>query len=124
MREPHRRSAPAPGRSLELARQAARICDEKRAEEIVILDLQQICDFTDFFVIATATSGPQMKGLVRALEKALKAMQAPLLNRDGSGTSRWALLYYGDTVVHIFDAEAREFYQLEHLWGDAPRLDF
>ncbi len=109
-------------RNRRLAEHMADACEEKRAEDVAILDLRTVCDFTDFFVIATAANRPQMKAIVRDVEKTMKAERTHLLNRDGVGEGRWVLLDYGDVVLHLFDETTREFYQLEHLWGDAERV--
>lgn len=111
-------------RNLALARIVARVCDEKRAEDILLLDLRRVCDFADFFVIATAVSGPQMKAIARDTEKSMKTERASLLARDGLDSGKWVLLDYGDVVVHLFSPQTREFYQLEHLWGDAERVEW
>ena len=111
-------------RSLALATHAALLCHEKRATDIMLLDLRSVCGYTDFFVIATSTSAPQMKGISREVEKAMKEQKAHLLSREGIGVGGWSLLDYGDVVVHLFDEATREFYQLEHLWGDAKVVDW
>jgi len=109
-------------RNLDLARRIAAICDEKRAEDLLIMDMRPVCDFTDFFVVATAESLPQMKAIARDVEKALKEERAHQLGRNGLDEGKWVLLDYGDVVLHLFDHETRDFYQLENLWGDAPKI--
>lgn len=109
-------------RNLKTAKRAAAICDEKRAEDILVLDLRKVCDFTDYFVIATASSGPQMRGISREMERALRDDGAKLLSKNGADDGKWSVLDFGDVVVHLFDQESRDFYQLEMLWGDAKRV--
>ncbi len=109
-------------RGLQLARALCRACDEKRVTEILLLDLRGICGYTDFFVIATVTSMPQTKGVVREAKEIMRAAGCKLLSEHGLGSGHWVLLDYGDVVLHIFDRETRYFYQLEELWGDAEPL--
>ncbi len=118
-----RRQAPSvPDPDLELAQQAARLCDEKRGEDIQILDLRRVCNYADFFVIATASSPMRLKGIAAAVRKELRSAAAR--SRAGEESDRWALIDCGSVVVHIFDREARDFYRLEELWGDAPKIPF
>jgi ribosome-associated protein len=107
-----------------LAARAARECAEKRAENVIVLDLRKICDYTDFFVIATASSSPQMKGIIREIERVMAEEKCRVLSRNGITEGKWALLDCGDVMVHLFSAECREFYQLETLWGDARKIDW
>jgi ribosome-associated protein len=96
---------------------------EKKAEEIVLLDLREISTFTDFFVICSAGSEPQLKAIAGEIETRLKEdhdIRAAAV--DGFPASQWIVLDYLQVVVHIFHREKRAFYSLEDLWGDAPRL--
>ena len=88
-----------------------------------MLDLRDISTFTDFFVICSATSEPQLKAIARELEARLKDEQEirPAAV-DGFPASQWIVLDYLQVVVHVFHHEKRAFYNLEDLWGDAPRL--
>ena len=107
----------------ELAIQAALAMHDQRAEEIVVLDLRTLVDYADYFVIASAASLTRMRGIVKRVEKDLEKLGGRRLNRP-EPEAAWILADFGDVIVHIFDAPAREFYQLEDLWGDAPRLDW
>ena len=96
---------------------------EKKAEDIVVLDLREISTFTDFFVICSAASEPQLKAIAGEIETRLKQdhnVRAAAV--DGFPASQWIVLDYLQVVVHIFHREKRAFYSLEDLWGDAPRL--
>jgi len=106
----------------ELALLAAGVCDRFRAEEVCILDMRAVCNFTDYFVLATGASATQLRGVGHEVEKAMREQGQQLLAQDGREHGRWILLDYGDVVVHLFDASARDFYQLEALWSDAPQV--
>ena len=108
--------------SLSLARKCAGIAYEKRAEDIIILDLRSLTDVTDFFVIATC-SPAQSKSIVEEIRKTLKASGHKGFNPEGDRNSGWMLLDYIDVIVHLFESELRAYYDIENLWGDAPRIE-
>ena len=90
-----------------------------------MLDLREISTFTDFFVICSATSEPQLKAIANEIETRLKRdHQIRATAIDGFPASQWMVLDYLQVVVHIFHHDKRAFYSLEDLWGDAPRLDW
>ncbi len=96
---------------------------DKKAEQIVVLDLRDISTFTDFFVICSGTSEPHLKAIAGEIEGRLKTdHQTRAAAVDGFPASHWLVLDYMQVIVHIFHSEKREFYSLEDLWGDAPRL--
>lgn len=97
---------------------------DKKAEGLCVLDLRELSSFTDFFLIASGTSSRQNQAIADALEVRLKEAGRRPLSVEGSGTAEWILMDYGSFVVHVFSRRARDFYALEKLWGDAPRLDF
>ena len=107
----------------ELAILAAIALHEQRCEEIIVLDLRSLVDYADFFVIASAASLARMRGAVRLTEKRLVKAGGKRLNQPDRDTG-WILADFGDVLVHVFDAQAREFYRLEDLWGDAPRVEW
>jgi ribosome-associated protein len=92
---------------------------DKKAEKLVVLNLQGLTSVADYFVLATASSDRQAQALADAVEAALKAEGRRPLSIEGY-SSPWILVDYGDVVFHIFHDEARRFYGLERLWGDAP----
>lgn len=96
----------------------------KKAEDVVLLDLREISTFTDFFVICSATSAPHLKAIAGEIEARLKEEHAirPAAV-DGFPASQWIVLDYLQVVVHVFHRDKREFYSLEDLWGDAPRTN-
>lgn len=95
---------------------------EKKAQDVVILDLSSISIFADFFVIASGSSTRQVKAIAGEIEETLSGMHVEPDHIEGAGEGRWILMDYGDTLVHIFLEDVRIFYNLERLWGDAPRL--
>lgn len=119
------RSAPdRAAAALELARAAARIADENRAREILLLDLRAATPLVDFFVIATAGSRRQANAIASEIDMEMKRRGERKLGIEGSEEGRWTLIDYGDFVVHVFSEEARAYYALEEIWGDAPRLEW
>lgn len=97
---------------------------DKKAEGLCVLDLRELSSFTDFFLIASGTSSRQNQAIADALEVRLKEAGRRPLSVEGSGAAEWILMDYGSFVVHVFSRRARDFYALEKLWGDAPRLYF
>jgi ribosome-associated protein len=106
----------------ELARLCARIALDKKAEDIVILDVRGLTYFTDYFVIMSARSTRHAQGLAEAVENELSAKRMSSKNCEGLKEGKWILLDYGDVVVHIFYREQRTFYDLDGLWHDAPKV--
>jgi ribosome-associated protein len=102
------------------------VLDDKRAENIVALDLRGVSSLADEFLIATVTNPRQASAIVDACEKERKARGLPCLGIEGNSSSSrgssWVVLDYGDLVVHLFTADAREYYGLEHLWSDAKPI--
>lgn len=107
----------------ELAILAALTMHEQRAEDVLILDLRALADYADFFVIGSASSLARMRGIVRRVEQVLVRYGGKRLNQPDREAS-WVLADFGDVLVHVFDAESREFYRLEDLWGDAPQIEW
>ena len=97
---------------------------DKKAENIVILDLRKISSFTDYFVIMQGNSKRQNIAIYESIEQELKREQARPLSIEGKENAEWILMDYGSFIAHIFSIEAREYYLLEKLWGDAPRLEY
>ena len=104
---------------------AVRAALDRKALDVVVLDLRKAGGFTDFFVICTGTSGRQIQAIADAVSTTLKTEfgERPTL-AEGIEKSQWILLDYFDFVVHIFSKECRSFYALERLWGNAERHEF
>ncbi len=96
----------------------------KKGEELVILDLRGIASFTDFFIILHGNSSRQNMAIYESVEKELKEDNVKPLSVEGRERADWILMDFGSFIVHIFSREAREYYSLEKLWGDAPKLTY
>lgn len=108
----------------ELAILAAKALDEKKGKEIAAIEITDITTLADYFVIATGSSNTQINALCGAVEQALKEQADEMpLRREGYRDGTWVLLDYGCVCVHVFNAEARAFYDLERLWVDGKPLD-
>ena len=104
-------------------RRAAELALERKAHDVVILDLRGISTATDYFVIAGGTSDVQVKAIAEHVLDELKKESVRPEHLEGLRGGRWVLLDYVDFVVHVLRPQARDFYQLENLWGDAPRWE-
>lgn len=103
-----------------LATQAAL---DKKAQEIVALKLIGLTDFTDYFVICSGSSNVQIQAIADAIIEILKKERVEIDHYEGYQQALWVLLDFGQIIVHIFNEDTRNFYQLEHLWGNAKRID-
>lgn len=108
--------------SLEIARLVSRAALDKKAENLVILDVRKISSFTDYFVIMSGRSTRHVQGLAEAVDSELRSKRLKEGSTEGLQEGHWVLLDYGDVVVHVFYTDEREFYDLEGLWHDAPRV--
>ncbi len=104
---------------------AAAAISDKKGFDVLLLDVSDLVVVTDIFLIATGTSSRHVKTLVEEVERVLKedADRRPL-RREGVEYAKWVLLDYGDFVVHAFDRETRDYYALELLWANAPRIEY
>lgn len=109
--------------SEELARRVAGIADEKKASDLVALDMRGLVGYTDFLVICTARNERQSKAIHDAVHEELKREGLLPSRVEGERDGQWLLVDYLDCILHVFSPEARERYRLEVLWGEAPRLD-
>jgi ribosome-associated protein len=109
--------------SQQLALQCSEAALDKKAEDLVILDLRGLSSFTDFFIVASGNSEPHLKAVAQGVEEKLREHHQVRPSRvDGFPTSQWVVMDYGDVLVHLFHQTKRSLYALEDLWGDAPRL--
>lgn len=110
------------GEALALA--CAEAAADKKAEDIIILDLRGISSFTDFFIVCSASSDPQLKAIASSIRETMREKGSRALNEEGFPASQWVAIDFGEVIVHLFHSEKREFYNLESLWKDAPRIPF
>jgi len=109
--------------SLEVALAAAKTAIENRGQEVLVLDTRNQTSLFDYFVIATGTSRRQLHAMSDEIDhKLADEMHDRRLGIEGYDESRWIVLDYGNVVVHLFDAPARDYYSLEELWADSPRV--
>jgi len=108
------------GKAFALA--AAKLAAERHCSDIVVLDLKGTSPATDFFVIATGTSDRQIRSVADEISQEARQMDFARFGRAGYDQGRWILLDFVDVVIHLFDGEYRNYYDLEMLWGDAERL--
>jgi len=95
---------------------------EKKSLYPVVLDLRKVANFCDFFIILTGTSRPHIKAIADGINEGLSGQGMKFHHCEGYNESKWVVLDYADVIVHIFDDETRSFYDLEHLWADAPKV--
>ena len=107
--------------SLELANRITDVIVDKQGEDVLILDLQEVTTFTDYFIICTTTSRRQLDALQGAVREAMKQEEnyRVAMNVEGDAESGWILLDYNSVIVHLFEQEMRDYYQLEELWKNA-----
>jgi ribosome-associated protein len=108
---------------MELARTCSRIGEDNKAEDVVVLDVREMSSFTDFFVIMSGRSTRHVQALAEALEGELRSKRIKTSRTEGLQEGKWVLLDFGDVIVHVFYNEQRDFYDLEGLWHDAPRVE-
>jgi len=104
--------------------QAAELALDRKAEDVLALDLRGVSSATDYFVLATGTSDIQVRAIAEHVLEEFSGRGMKPLHVEGMDRARWVLLDFVDFVVHVFHPQAREFYQLELLWGDAPTQAF
>ena len=110
--------------TLDRAKQIAALIDNKKGEEVRVLQIGTLTTIGDYFVVATGNSTTQVKALADEVEEKLSAKGLEPKRIEGYASASWILLDYYDVIVHIFLKETREFYALERLWGDAPEIDW
>jgi ribosome-associated protein len=119
-REPTARSALA----LDLAVQCARVAEDNKARDIVILDMRSVTPLYDFLLLCTGNSRRQIHTLAEEMDASLHAAGERRTSIEGYEASKWVVQDYGDIVVHVFDPDTRIYYALEDLWADAPHIDW
>ena len=111
-------------RALENITACARIADDNRAKDILLLDLRGATPLLDFFLIVTASTRRLANSIAIEIDVDMKKAKEFKLGMEGTEEGSWILIDYGDFVVHLFTPESRSYYSLEEVWGDAPRLDW
>ena len=107
---------------VESARMVVDVASEKLASDIVMLDLNGVSDFTDYFVILTVESSRQMRSVAEDIEESLTEAGARLHHVEGTRNSGWMLMDFGDVIVHIMGPEERDFYRIEAAWSEAQEI--
>jgi len=102
----------------------ARVAEDNKARDVVVLDMRKVTPIFDFLILATGSSRRQIHTLAEEIDAAIQAEGEKRLSIEGYDASRWVVQDYGDIVVHVFDPETRRYYALEELWADAPHVDW
>jgi ribosome-associated protein len=110
--------------SLDRACLAARVAEQNKARDIVVLDMRGITPLYDFFVLATGASRRQIHTITEEIDAAMREHGDRRLSVEGYEASTWVVQDYGDVMVHVFNPQTREYFALEDLWADAPRIDW
>lgn len=106
-----------------MAKLACKALDDKKGEDIKVIDISQISVLADYFVIANGTNDSQVRALVEAVEEELDKAGFEVKQREGYGLGSWVLLDFGEIIVHVFDKENRLFYDLERIWRDGKSVE-
>lgn len=117
-----KKAAPKPEPLSEVVQKAVKFLDDKKAENIAVLDMRPLANLYDYFVIATAANAPHLKALGDGLQRLYKNEQYEGFRAAGTGDSGWFIADYDGVMVHVFSFEMRNLYDLEKLWKDAPRV--
>ena len=105
-----------------MARTAWHALDEKKGEDIRVINISQVSVIADYFIIANGSSNSQVNALVDNVEEKMHEAGFTLKQREGYGAETWVLLDYGDVIIHVFDRENRSFYNLERIWSDGMEV--
>lgn len=108
---------------LDIAQIAANAALNKKARDVVILKMDDVTIITDYFVLCTATNRTQAQAIAGNIEYEMKEKDFKILSREGLREGTWILLDYGSVVIHVFQEDMRQFYDLETLWGDATKIE-
>lgn len=107
-----------------LAATCAQLLDDKLADDILVMEVRELTSIGEYFIVATGRNARHLRALSREIEDAVEGAGKEPLGVEGLPESGWILVDLGDVVIHLFDAERRDLYQIEVLWGDAPREDW
>lgn len=109
--------------SKELTKLAIEALEDKKAEDIQVIDISEVSVIADYFIIANGTNRSQIQALSDNVEEALGRAGTPARQIEGYNTANWVLLDFGDVIIHVFDKENRLFYDLERIWRDGKKVD-
>ena len=98
---------------------AARLAEDLKALDILVMDIRKVSNMTDYFVICSGDSDTHVRAIANKIVTGLKEIDIKVFHREGEDTGLWVLLDYGDFIVHVFENQSRQYYELERLWGDA-----
>ncbi len=124
---PSRKTAVPPDARLQSLKNAcfcAKAAEDLRGKDTLVLDLTEVTPIVDYFVISTGSSGRQMRAVADEVRRIMRSTGSRPLSVEGENDANWILHDFGDIVLHVFSPEARKLYDLEHLWADAPRVDW
>ncbi len=110
-------------KDLEVIKQLVQFLNDRKAEDIVTLDLREHANIADYFIIATGANKPHLKALYDGMQRLFKDAGFKGYHKDGVPDSGWMIMDYNGVMVHVFERELREFYDLEKLWKDAPKVE-
>ena len=108
----------------QLARAAVDAAYDKKASDIILLDIRSVTTIADYFVICNGNNSRQIRAIADAIDEQLSKQGAQLLHKEGDADTGWVLLDFGDIIVHIFGPKEREYYRLERLWNEAKTVAY
>ena len=108
---------------LEVVKKAVNALEDKKAEDITVIDISEVSSIADYFIIANGSNDSQVRALVENVEDELSKAGFEVRQREGYGLGNWVLLDFGSIIVHVFDKENRLFYDLERIWRDGKYMD-
>ncbi|MDQ6662120.1 MAG: ribosome silencing factor [Chloroflexota bacterium] len=106
----------------EIAKAIVDAASDKKASDIILLDVHEVTTIADYFVICSANNPRQIQAIADAIDEELGKQEVKVFHREGVAESGWLLLDFGDIIVHIFSAKEREYYRLERLWSEAKTV--
>lgn len=110
--------------SIELTKSIVKVLDDKKAQKIEVIDIREVSQIADYFVICTGTSSTHVKALADEVEFQIGGRENDAgFHKEGYSNATWVLLDYKDVIVHIFYGETRDFYNIEHLWADGKKVE-